>query len=44
MHWAVMKCVATSNILIVGVQGLGVEIGMYFIHYHIYVVNVVCAR
>jgi molybdopterin/thiamine biosynthesis adenylyltransferase len=43
-RWAAMKRMAASNVLIVGVQGLGVEIGTYFIHHHVYVVNVVRER
>jgi molybdopterin/thiamine biosynthesis adenylyltransferase len=34
-----MKRMAASNILIVGMQGLGVEIGASFIHLRVYPVK-----
>ena len=43
MRWAAMKRMAASNVLIVGVQGLGVEIGGLFIHPSVYLIEV-CAR
>lgn len=39
-----MKRMAASNVLIVGVQGLGVEIGTLFIHPYINLVEVVRAN
>lgn len=41
---AAMKRMAASNVLIVGVQGLGVEIGMWFIHLCVYPVNMIRAK
>jgi len=44
VRWAAMKRMAASNVLIVGVQGLGVEIGTLFTHPYVSLVEVVRAK